>query len=57
MDEATKRSLLDEQDLKTKKSLLQSIGDMPETDDDNARRQRRSLLNDLALVHAKKKRK
>jgi len=57
MDEATKRSLLDEEDLKTKKSLLQSIGDMPETDDDNARRQRRSLLNDLALVHAKKKRK
>jgi len=40
-----------------KKSLLRSIETMPEMDDDTAKRQRRSLLNDLALVHAKKKKK
>ena len=41
----------------SKKSLLESIEDMPDMDDDAARRQRRSLLNDLAMVHAKKKRR
>ena len=47
----------DENQSPSKKSLLESIEDMPDMDDDTARRQRRSLLNDLAMVHAKKKRK
>ena len=47
----------DVSDVNSKKSLLRSIEIMPEMDDDTARRQRRSLLNDLALVHAKKKRR
>jgi hypothetical protein len=48
----------DEEESTNKKYLLQSIEDLgTEMDDDLARRQRRSLLNDLALVHAKKKRK
>jgi len=38
-------------------SLLRSIEMMPDLDDDTARRQRRSLLSDLALVHAKKRRR
>jgi hypothetical protein len=40
-----------------KSSLLRSIEMMPDLDDETARRQRRSLLNDLALVHAKKRRR
>jgi len=48
----------DEEEPEKKKSLLQSLEDIDtEMDDDLARRKRRSLLNDLALVHAKKKRK
>jgi len=46
-----------EDDRMARRSLLRSIETMPDMDDDTARRQRRSLLNDLALVHAKKKRK
>jgi len=48
----------DEEETTETKSLLKSIEDLDtEMDDDTARRQRRSLLNDLALVHAKRKRK
>jgi len=51
------KQVRDEEEEMSKESLLRSIEDMPEMDDDTARRQRRSLLNDLAMVHAKKKRK
>merc|ERR1712154_410856 len=38
-------------------SFKQSMEALPDTDDDIAKRRRRQLLNDLALVHAQKKRK
>jgi hypothetical protein len=40
-----------------KKSFRESMESLPDMDDDIAKRQRRELLNDLALVHAQKKKR
>lgn len=41
----------------SKRSLFDSLDELPQMDDDTLTRQRKTLLNDLALLHAKKKKK
>lgn len=41
----------------SKRSLFESLDEIPDMDDDTLTRQRKTLLNDLALLHAKKKKK
>jgi len=45
------------EDTQSKRSLFESLDEIPDMDDDTLTRQRRTLLNDLALLHAKKKKK
>jgi len=45
------------EDTRSKRSLFESLDEIPDMDDDTLTRQRKTLLNDLALLHAKKKKK
>lgn len=44
-------------DTAEKRSIFERLGDIEQMDDETLQRHRRNLLNDLALIHAKKKKR